>query len=271
MREIPITQVGSLGSLFPGAQLAMALASIAAGNTAGQLWLADAGAALLWDKGNNVIAIAGPAGEGGRRAVADAIETQIRPRALAERRAYFKARPLSPEWEAALPELFAGVVLRPSRSLFYGYGSAQPPQPPEVPGVSFAPIDRALLERADLAGLDAVREEVAWMWPSVERFCTHGLGQAALAGGEVVCWCTGEYVSEAACGIGIATSPAFQRRGIATAAARRFVAQALGRGIAPHWECSDENAASMRVAEKAGFAPIEAATYWAGSLAGATP
>jgi GNAT superfamily N-acetyltransferase len=218
-----------------------------------------------------VIAIAGRAGEEGRRAVADAIETHIRPRALAERRAYFKARPLSPEWEAALPELFAGVALHPSQSLFYSYGSAEPPQPPGVPGVSFVPIDRALLARADLVGLDAVREEVAWMWPSVERFCTHGLGQAALAGDVVACWCTGEYVSEAACGIGIATNPAFQRRGIATAVARRFVAQALGRGIAPHWECSDENAASMRVAEKVGFAPIEEAMYWVGSFAQAAP
>jgi GNAT superfamily N-acetyltransferase len=266
MREISHAQLASHASPFAGAQLAMALASIAAGNTAGQLWRGEGGAALLWDKGNNVIAIAGPADETSRRAAADVIAAHIRPRAFAEGRPRFKARPLSAAWEAALPELFAGAALRRSRSLFYRYGAA-PPAPLEVPGVSFVPIDRALLARNDLAGVEEVREEIASMWPSPELFFSNGLGQAALANGAIACWCTGEYVSATQCGIGIATAPAFQRRGIATATAQRFVSQALGRGLAPHWECSDENAASMRVAEKVGFAPIEAATYWIGLLA----
>ena len=48
--------------LFAGPQPELAFASIVAGNTAGRLWQIDtpAGlAALLWDKGNNVVYLAG--------------------------------------------------------------------------------------------------------------------------------------------------------------------------------------------------------------------
>ncbi|MBC8076301.1 MAG: GNAT family N-acetyltransferase, partial [Chloroflexales bacterium] len=174
-------------------------------------------------------------------------------------------------WQAALPALFVGVALRPSPALFYGYTAATPPAPADVPGVTFEPIDRTLLARADIAGSAPVRQEIGWMWPSLDLFYMQGLGQAAIADGDVVCFCTSEYVSATLCGIGIATTPAYQRRGIATAATQRFVAEALRRSLTPYWECSGENIASMRTAEKVGFALIERATYWIGSFDSAAP
>lgn len=52
-------------TLFPGSQLEMVLASIAAGNTNGRLWrIGDEDnrtLSLLWDQGNNVLYLAGDA------------------------------------------------------------------------------------------------------------------------------------------------------------------------------------------------------------------
>jgi RimJ/RimL family protein N-acetyltransferase len=82
-----------------------------------------------------------------------------------------------------------------------------------------------------------------------------------------VCWCTAEYVSRSLCGIGIATVPDFQRRGIATAAAVHFVEESLRRGLIPHWECNEQNFPSLRLAEKIGFTLLETNDFWAGSFA----
>jgi RimJ/RimL family protein N-acetyltransferase len=94
----------------------------------------------------------------------------------------------------------------------------------------------------------------------------HGFGYAAVIPDRVICWCTAEYVSPQRCGIGIATDPAFERRGVATATAAQFVAECLRRGKRPYWECAAGNPASARVAEKAGFELLEQTRFWAGSL-----
>jgi RimJ/RimL family protein N-acetyltransferase len=104
------------------------------------------------------------------------------------------------------------------------------------------------------------------MWPSEEQFYEHGFGVLATQDDEIVCWCTAEYVGPTHCGIGIETTPGFQRRGIATATAVAFVRDARARGITPCWECGASNVASRRVAEKTGFVYAETCAYWIGSI-----
>jgi len=104
-----------------------------------------------------------------------------------------------------------------------------------------ATIDRALLADHQLAGITEVRAEIEWMWPAIERFYAYGLGAAAIAERRVICWCTAEYVSAGSCGIGIATDPAYGRRGVATATAAHFIELCQRRGMAPFWECRANN------------------------------
>jgi RimJ/RimL family protein N-acetyltransferase len=60
----------------------------------------------------------------------------------------------------------------------------------------------------------------------------------------------------------------FERRGVATATAARFVEECLRRRIDQFWECAASNLASARVAEKVGFVRLEETRFWAGSFAG---
>ena len=269
MHEHPVAQLSAHAAHFATPQLAMVVASIAAGNTAGQLWVGEQGdTALLWDKGNNVFYLAGAYTAASQRAVAQLVTRELRPRAIEQGLARFKVRSLEQRgWEDALPAIFAPAELTPSDTLFYGYTVAQPPVASAVADVRFVPIDRALLARDDLVGVPDIREEIAWMWPSPDQFYERGLGYAALAGDDVACWCTAEYLSAAMCGIGIATAPQYQNRGIATGAAARFVRDALARGLVPYWECASTNAASRRVAEKVGFTLVETGRYWIGRFA----
>jgi RimJ/RimL family protein N-acetyltransferase len=266
--QLPPEQIVEYANLFPGPHAALVVASIAAGNTAAQLWDLGQppGAALLWDQGNNVFYLAGAARAGAScAALAGLVATELRPRALAAGRPYFKVRALAPQLEAALPAIFAGVALREAPTLFFGPPDGGRPAP-SIGDIQLVPIDRALLT-SEPANLKPVTSEIAGMWSSLERFYSHGFGCAALDGARVICWCTAEYASADRCGIGIATEPAYQRRGIATATAARFIQLARERRVAPHWECGAWNGASIRVAEKAGFVRVAAERYWIGTFA----
>lgn len=269
---IPIERLSEYAAWFPGPQLEMVLGSIAAGNTEAQLWAQgepqDGGAGLLWDQGNNVFYLAGTDTAETAEALERCLAGPVRDQALRGRYTRFSARAAEPALEQHLPELFRRATLHPGRKRFYRFpNTTQPEVPaPTVEGVDFVPIDSALLARENLQNLETVRAEIRWMWPSEARFRDHGFGIAALAVGQLICWCTAEYVGPRSCGIGIETVPPYEGRGVATATAARFVTACLGRGVRPHWECASGNAASNRVAEKLGFALVVETAVWVGTF-----
>jgi len=111
-----------------------------------------------------------------------------------------------------------------------------------------------------------IRSEISWIWPSEERFYEQGFGVVAVVEERAICWCTTEYVSAQRCGIGIATAPEYERRGVATATAAHFIRDAQHRGIVPYWECASWNSASIRVAQKVGFDLLAEERYWIGAF-----
>jgi RimJ/RimL family protein N-acetyltransferase len=250
----------------------MVLDSIMTGNTAGQLWESEpeGDPLILWDKGNNVLYLAGDrCSPTDSAALADLVSHQIAPQSLAEGARYLKARALSGTLERALPAIFGELTLRPYPSRFLTYAAAAPAPSIAAPplGITIAPIERSLLAAGDLANCAEVRSEIAWMWPSEEAFYDQGFGMLALLDRQVICWCTAEYVGPTHCGIGITTMPGYERRGIATATAAAFVGEAQRRGLTACWECGAANIGSRRVAEKVGFVDQGEEHYWAGSFA----
>src|SRR5262245_56592909 len=91
---------------FPGPHLELVLDSIAAGNTAAELWevlFADSAVVLLWDKGNNVFYLAGEDHPPiVCQQLAALISQQIRPQACAGGAIAFKTRALSASLERDL-------------------------------------------------------------------------------------------------------------------------------------------------------------------------
>ena len=275
IQPVGIARLAGDAAYFPGPHLAYVLASIAAGNTAAQVWEIAQTAAppllLLWDQGNNVFYLAGPSGEAAPGEPPDALAAWVmatlRPQALAAGAPYFRVAACSPTLEPLLHAAFAGVNLHPYPT--YLYSATQPPRPTPIPaGISLTPITRDLLTRNDLANAEEVRAEIRWMWPSAEYFHAAGFGVAACTATAIVCWCTAEYVGPTACGVGIATAPTHRRAGIATAAASRFLGAARRRGLTVYWECGQDNTGSVRLAEKLGLTRLAAERYWSGHFAG---
>jgi len=260
-------------SRFAGSHLDLVLASMIAGNTAGHLWEIPREDAppllLLWDQGNNVFYLAGDAdAQSSLSALTSLVDQRLRPQVLAAGATRFKMRALNPWLEEALPRIFPGVPLHVSSALFavHDAGSRLPVAPPAVSDITLVPITSDILSHDSYGYIDLVRDEIRGMWPSEDRFYQHGFGSLAVLEDEIICWCTAEYVSPTHCGIGIATSPRYQGRGVATATAAHFVQQARQRGVVPCWECALANHASVRVAEKVGFVSQAEETCWIGEF-----
>ncbi|HYF63961.1 MAG TPA: GNAT family N-acetyltransferase, partial [Herpetosiphonaceae bacterium] len=157
--------------------------------------------------------------------------------------------------------------LRELPTRLYALNGPPPAVPdPAVEQLGFRVIDHAFWADGSLQNTAALREEARWMWPSEERFLEQGFGMAALSGRRLICWCTAEYRSAARCGVGIATEPKYAGRGVATATAARFARHCREAGVTPHWECRRDNAASVRVAEKLGFALLAEEVFWGGQF-----
>lgn len=121
--------------------------------------------------------------------------------------------------------------------------------------LSILEVDKLLLDKR-LKNAEQMIDEIEKMWGSVDAFLKDGFGFCVIKNNEILCWCTGEYKSKAACGIGIETAREYQGQGIATLAATSFVKKCKTLGIIPYWDSWKENIPSVRTAERVGFEKI---------------
>ena len=269
--EIAVDQLQEVGDLYSKPLPRMVIDSIAEGNTCGRAWRLASGdeppLVVLWDQGNNIIHLScGRTTEGLVTEAASLLTDRVRDEALAGGLDYFRVSPGSPDLESALPSVLPGYDLESEGRLFYALPDECPPldSPPVPDGVVVVPITRSLLTDSGAGGIHLVKAEIDWMWPSFERFYETGFGHVALLDNRVAGWCTSEFVSARACGLGIEIAEEHRGKGIGTAIARAAIEECRSRGIQPHWEARPGNLASMRVAEKLGFEQVDEMTLWAG-------
>ncbi len=115
------------------------------------------------------------------------------------------------------------------------------------PGYEIRPLDTTIIANQPT---DAYEFEVK----PLADFGARDFGFCALWGGHVVCLCSTDVISGAACEIGIETHPDHYRKGLATVVAAATVEYALAHGFQDiWWICAADNPASICTAEKVGF------------------
>ena len=126
-----------------------------------------------------------------------------------------------------------------------------------------APPQGAVLRRIDEAFLDDdahTRPEHIdrWIhnnWESRARFLMDGFGVVTICESEVVAWSVADCITEGTCEIGIHTASKWRRKGMGAFTASGAIQCAFSIGMqSVGWHCHEENIASWRTAEKAGFA-----------------
>ena len=161
-------------------------------------------------------------------------------------------------WNSKLQRLFPSCDLSHGTRQYYEITDFTPKPDLHLPdGFSMQLITPEFLS-SDLAGLDAVGEEMCSERASIEDFLARSFGLCPVHSHEVAGWCMSEYNVGDRCEIGIATVPKHQRKGIATLTTWAFLAEAHRRGYTRvGWDCWTRNLASVATARKAGFTLIE--------------
>lgn len=91
-------------------------------------------------------------------------------------------------------------------------------------------------------------------WKSKTDFLNNGFGFVVITdSGKSASICYSACVSKGTAEIDVATTPGFQKMGLAKLVVGRFVEHCLEHGIAANWDCFEDNYASLRTAESIGF------------------
>jgi GNAT superfamily N-acetyltransferase len=161
-------------------------------------------------------------------------------------------------WNTVLQQLFSDHQLYHGTRQYYETTVFPPKADLVLPeGFSMQLITPEFLA-SDVAGLDAVREEMCSERASVEDFLSRSFGICPVHINEIAGWCMSEYNVGNRCEIGIATAERYQRQGIATLTTWSFLAEAYRRGYRRvGWDCWTRNVPSVATARKAGFTLVE--------------
>jgi len=168
-------------------------------------------------------------------------------------------------WESAIGDICGIQPMRRGRR-FYRFNKSSVQKKESPLEFSIEVIDKNLLQSKRLQNMDLVRGEISSCWNSLDDFLEKGFGLSLRHHDEIVGWCTGEYVSDRVCGIGIEVLEKHQGKGLATVMASSFVEYCLHKGITPHWDSFDDNVPSLRVAEKIGFERVSEYSVYFGSF-----
>ncbi len=257
MLRLNNSEIANVHPLFDNDHLRLVVDGIISGITTGQIWADDAAApsvALMWESWSIYIA-GNPESPKTIDKLRQLYMTEIAPQALAQDNKEFKLVYTPETWSSKAASIFGPLTEQnlPRRTYCSIDNLPTSDTSPLAEGFKLRQIDAALLN-SDLTHLDELKAEILGGWPSLEVFLARGFGFAMLTQTAVICWCTAEYLSNKKCGIGIETVEGYGQKGIATRVASAFVQHALAREIKPYWDCWENNIASVRVAEKVGFA-----------------
>lgn len=247
IEQRPLAELANDRRFPPDPQFGLVYAALQAGNSQGCYWQASTWSSC-WDQANNVLYLASDRrldqaefNQHWRQTVVPAMPA----------RQVIKLRLLGNS-QLELDDVLKPYQAQPSSSYFFadqGHAVNQPQLPSQF---ELKQLDADVLQ---LPSAQPILQEIRWMWPSLERFLTNGLGLAIQVEQTLVAWCTAEYVSSQRCGLGIETLEAYQQQGLGYALATAMIVACRQRGLQVHWECSSKNLASYRLAQKLGLQP----------------
>ena len=252
------TDALSVRAFFPGEAHGLLLESAGDENTTTSQWASKRGA-VLWDAANFVLYVNLETVDGESKVcLRNTVRAAIL-ETLDKHRWYGITLQCTENGQSEdVSKSLAAVRTRPDTRRHYRHDCASISNdlcPPS--GYDISLVDRDFLDKDHLRNIEDLKFEILKMWPGTERYLERGFAYAAHDGMEIAAFCTSEFVSRAKCGMGVWTSEAYRRKGLATGCCRMFVRHACEAGIVPYWECSPENEASNGLAKKLGFTVAE--------------
>ncbi|MFN2292753.1 MAG: GNAT family N-acetyltransferase [Anaerolineae bacterium] len=158
------------------------------------------------------------------------------------------------DWDGHLPAIFGGQTPVPMRRRHYVCFEMPFDWRVGLPeGVEIRPMEEGLLRDRHLRVPDDVVQTIRkWRSLAGPRFQDYGF--VAVLGGEVASWATVDAIVGGVGDLGFFTQPRYRQRGLGTAVTAAALEHGLHQGMsAVNWTCAEDNAASVRTAEKLGL------------------
>jgi RimJ/RimL family protein N-acetyltransferase len=156
-------------------------------------------------------------------------------------------------WRGTLDRLLLLKVMRIGFEFQPSAPITTQPEPQAPPGCTLEPMDASVVEKWS-PGIDPW---VIRIWGGAEEFAARAFGTAVVREGRIVSFCTTCAIGGGEAEAEVGTVPDWRGRGLATRAARAFLAQCHERGLRPAWNCVAGNAPSLALARKLGFVELE--------------
>ncbi|MCB9419801.1 MAG: GNAT family N-acetyltransferase [Ardenticatenaceae bacterium] len=251
-------QYAAVRPLFTPLQQNLVVESVLDGHTQGRVYADEAAnpqLAMLWTLMDTVL-LAGQPDERRFPALRRLLLDEMLPDARARYIPHFTLLIDRPEWAAQFPALLPDQPLVDVPRLDFHLAGRRVDWQNLLPeGMHLHPLDSAFLARTNLANIMNVVGWVRSFWPDVAAFEQRELGFAVVAGQTVASWALAVYAGARALELGVETAVSHRGQGLATIAADACLAACAARGITPHWQCDEANAASVRLAARLGFVP----------------
>jgi len=252
--------------LFRERSSSLFIDSIIDGNTPAWVYVDDVASphtAFLWDLQTET-AVAGHAHcTATNRALGNLVADRVIPHAQSRGLPGLALFYDTPDWEAQANVILPG--LGPEKVARRRYVSAQPKMDGHTSlpdGATVHRLDEQWLARRDVRNIEHVVGWVDSFWRDHGDFVDASFGFSLVHENAVASWCLGVFCSGSHVELGLATIPAYQRQGYATAVASHCVSYCAEHGLTPHWHCWEDNVASWRTAEKIGFVnPVSYTVY----------
>lgn len=124
-------------------------------------------------------------------------------------------------------------------------------------------IDEALLKAEKFNNLSFLNDKISSFWNNMDDFLEHGFGYIAVHGQDIASVCSSAFIADQTHAIDIETTEAYRRRNYGALVARAFVEECRTKGVHPYWDCSPDNAGSIRLAEGVGMSlDFNYKVYW---------
>lgn len=235
----------------------LAVTGIVEGAAPGQIHVDDhqePRAAITWST-HRVYLAGDPGQETFHQALDSLFDQEIIPAAQEAGRVQFVLYYAPHSWETVIEEaLAAWEPIQDLRHYYTFRGPIRDWRAELPPAFAMRQIDRALLADTGLENRAELIEEIYSERPSIEAFFDKDFGFCLLHGDEIVSYCLSEHNVGHRCEVGVATVPAYRRRGLATWTVSALVEHALANDITEiGWHCWASNRPSIALAKGAGF------------------
>jgi GNAT superfamily N-acetyltransferase len=251
------TQYARLGEIFRELRYNLLIDSVIEGHTPAWVFAnhpEKPTSGLVWNE-NDTLLLAGDTRDGDfKRDLNNVLIEQIIPSAQ-QRGVPTLALHYHPNgWAKEIPAILA--PFKPERSVgrYYSFDRLNFNWRNRIPtGIQMEPMNRSLLQDATRSNLDQLIGWVYSFWRSLDDFLEYGRGYCLVREKEILSWCLSIYVSGNEIELGLETARPHRKEGFGTLVAAACVEDCVRNDITPHWQCWNQDLASITIAESIGF------------------